>query len=70
MLHILFSLVDVREMSSIVQFDPFDFLDLVKEWLHGHILRLIRCAIDQEGRDIDLVEQRHTGPVSERARDV
>lgn len=49
MLHVALPLVNMGEMSSIVQRDPFDLRNSVKEWLHGHVLSLVLYPVDQEG---------------------
>lgn len=49
MLHVALPLVNMGEMSSIVQRDPFDLRNAVKEWLHGYVLSLILYPVDQEG---------------------
>jgi hypothetical protein len=54
MLHVALALIHMREVCSIVQRDPLDLLDVVKEGLHGYVLSLVLYAVDQESVGLDL----------------
>lgn len=68
MLHILFSLVDVRKVGSIIQCDPFRFADMIKKGLHRHILSFIFGSIDQQRWSLDLLQKWQRCPVPEYPR--
>lgn len=70
MFQVLLPLVDMGEVRSIVQCDPFDLLDMVEERLHRHVLSFILCAVDQEGRGLDIAQLGDTSPVAKRAGDI
>jgi hypothetical protein len=66
--HVLFLLVDVGEMSGVVQSDPFYLLDIFKEWLHCYVLSFVLDSINQQRWSFDLCKLRYTSPRTEGAR--
>lgn len=67
MLHVALSLIDVREVCGIVQRDPLDLFNVVKEGLHRHVLSLVLYSVDQKGGDLDSVQFGYARPVAKRA---
>ena len=53
MLHVALALINMGKVCSIIQCDPLDLPDVVKEWLNGYVLSLILYAVDQKGGDLD-----------------
>jgi hypothetical protein len=68
-LHIRLSLVHVAKMGCVIQLDPLRLWDVIKKWLHRHILGLVLHGINQERRDFNLVQFRDNCPVAKGARD-
>lgn len=56
MFHVLLPLLNMGEMCSIVQCDPLNLLDMIKERLHGDILSLIFCSVEQQCRNPDVFQ--------------
>ena len=54
MLHVALPLINMGKVCSIVQRDPLDLLNMVKKWLHCHVLSLILYPVDQKGGDLDI----------------
>lgn len=70
MLEVLLPLIDMGEVCGIVQCNPFDLLNVVKEWLHRHVLGFILHAVDQEGGGLNITQLRDASPVTKRARNI
>lgn len=49
MLHVLLALINMSEVSCVIQSHPFDLANIVEEGLHGNILGLILRSIHEEG---------------------
>lgn len=65
--HVALPLIDVGEVRGIVQRDPLDLFNMVKERLHRHVLSLVLYSVDQKGGDLDSVQFSYASPVSKRA---
>jgi len=50
-------------VTRILEGDPFDFLDLVEEWLDNKVLRYVLPAINDECRDSNEVQAIDDRPV-------
>lgn len=67
MLHVALPLINMGEVGSIVQCDPLDLPNVIKEGLHRHVLSLILCPVDQKGGNLDSGQLGNASPVAKRA---